>query len=75
MSSLKYEENPVENEVEIIGKKEKTVQEIVEEYDAVFLKDEGMKVYIEAKDDLTSENGESNKKYFDDMLNLSLIHI
>ena len=68
ISSLDYEEAPVETEIEIVGKKEKTVQEIVEEHDAIFLKDEGMKVYIEAKEDLISENGESNKEYFDNIL-------
>lgn len=68
INSLDLKEEPVETEVEIIGKKEKTVQEIVEEHDAVFFKDEGMKVYIEAKVDLVSENGESNEDYFESMI-------
>ena len=69
-NKINKKENNVdqENVIELTETKKITVKDIIEKYGSKYIKTEKYDIYIDSKNDLYDENGNSNQEYFEKLV-------
>lgn len=63
------EEEQTNTEVEVVTKKDPTtIKEVIESYGSAFIEEKNYTIYVDFKNNLYNENGESNQNYFEDII-------